>query len=253
MIVPIFAPLTIEFDRDRLRDELVKSNIFAEGKIATTSTLESVNQSRWKHPTQFNDPKFARHAETNYWTKQNDIEVLSSGNTATFKQVNVTYPNNERDLDWFGNGSSITNKKYRTPVWISHHHAWNFKEYIEIPYLREIIASLELEFVSMVRIIYMSSDSIGIIHKDSAPSVNKSYFDSGGVSITLNVCSGGANLYFVDSEGKEHVVDDKYTIWHFDDSAVHCTDVTTSDRIQVRIYGKKLNYASLMSPIGAIS
>lgn len=242
--IPLFAPLNYKFDQQKLLEEIEESGILNDLKVATTHKVEE--KGFWDNKVNFTDPKFDKLKQIPYWDGEGPGKKLVSHAINTFYQVNLTTPNkDENDLSdsWVGEHQAKT----KTPLWVALDHPWFFRTDCELPYLKSIVKSLGLEYASMIRIVYQKPPSIGLIHKDSGPKTNAAYYDNGGVTITLNVTGGGANLYFVDSAGKERKVDeDNLTAWHFDDSALHCTDEVTSERLQIRIYGKHKNYKDLM-------
>ena len=67
--------------------------------------------------------------------------------------------------------------------------------------------------------------------------MNKYYSDGNG-SITLNICSGGGNLWVLTDRGEKLIDESKYTQWHFNDANHHCVTKTNSIRVQLRIFGK---------------
>ena len=235
---PIFAPIEINFDQDRLRNEIVLSNILTKSKIATTQQVDGKNF--WDDQTHFKSPKFKKLKEVPLWNNQE----LTPHTINTFYQVNVTTFDQDDLTDvWRGEHKNKT----RIPLWIAEDYQWSYRSDYHLPYLESVINSIGLNYVSMVRIIVQDPPSIGLIHKDSGIKTNSTYYDSGGVNITLNVTTGGANLYFIDSDNVERHVDEDYTkAWHFNDGALHCTSEVTGQRIQIRIYGNHSNYKSIM-------
>jgi hypothetical protein len=235
---PIFAPIEINFDQAQLRDEIVLSNILTRSKIATTQQVDGKNF--WDDHTHFKTTKFKKLKEVPLW---NDKE-LTPHTIDTFHQVNVTTFDQDDLTDvWRGEHKTKT----RIPLWIAEDYQWSYRSDYHLPYLESVINSIGLNYVSMVRIIVQDPPSIGLIHKDSGIKTNSTYYDGGGVNITLNVTTGGANLYFIDSDNIERHVDEDYTkAWHFNDGALHCTSEVTAQRIQIRIYGNHSNYKSIM-------
>ena len=235
---PIFAPIEIDFDQDRLRDEIVLSNILTKSKIATTQQVDGKNF--WDDQKHFKDHIFEKQKEVPLW---NDKELTPS-TIDTFYQVNVT-TFDEDDLADVWRGEHKT--KTRIPLWIAEDYQWHYRSDYHLPYLESIVNSIGLNYVSMIRIIVQDPPSIGLIHKDSGIKTNSEYYDGGGINITLNVTTGGANLYFIDTDDNErHVDEDNIKAWHFNDGALHCTSEVSSQRIQIRIYGNHPNYKSIM-------
>lgn len=236
---PIFAPIDLNFDQNRLRDEIVSSNILTRSKIATTQKVDGKNF--WDDQIHFKGRKFKKLNGVPLW----DNKELTPHTIDTFYQVNVT-TFDENDLADVWRGEHKT--KTRIPLWIAEDYQWSYRSDYHLPYLESVINSIGLNYVSMVRIIVQDPPSIGLIHKDSGIKTNSTYYDNGGVNITLNVTSGGANLYFVDSDDRErHIDEGRIKAWHFNDGVLHCTSEVSSQRIQVRIYGNHSDYKSIMN------
>jgi hypothetical protein len=83
----------------------------------------------------------------------------------------------------------------------------------------------------------MTPPSIGQIHRDSHPIANYKYFKDGFASITFNVAHGGGVLNYIDKD-IQHSVDNNIKLFHFNDSALHGVTPITSERIQLRVWGK---------------
>jgi hypothetical protein len=239
---PIFAPITIKFDRERLKKEILNSKILDKGIIATSHSKDGKNF--WNNEINFQGDKFKKLKNVPLWSDESKKELIKK-DINTFYQVNLTKLDSDQINDvWEGKH----NDKTKTPLWIKYNHAWNFRSDVDLPYTKEIINSLELEYFSMIRIVYQLPPSIGLIHKDSGPVTNFNYYESGGVGITLNVSGGGANLYFLDKNENECCIDEENTnAWHFNDGQLHCTSEVFSERIQIRIYGKHSDYKKIMN------
>lgn len=241
---PTYAPINLKFDKTRLFDEIKQSGILSDIKVATTHSVEG--KSFWDNGVNFKSDKFLKQDRVPLWNGEGENKILNKQDINTFFQVNITTPDpTQNDLtdSWIGQH----NDKSKKPLWIVNNHPWTYRTDYNLSYLKSIVDRLSLEYVSMIRIVYQQPPSIGVIHRDSGPVTNSEYYNNGGVTITLNVSSGGANLYFIDSQGNEHTIDEANTpVWHFDDGKIHCTNEVTSDRIQIRIYGKHTDYQTLM-------
>jgi hypothetical protein len=64
------------------------------------------------------------------------------------------------------------------------------------------------------------------------------YYKQGGVTISLNACSGHAKLFF-DVNNEIYCADSSLPAWHFNDCVPHCVTKLTGSvaRMQVRIWG----------------
>jgi hypothetical protein len=239
---PIFAPINISFNKEQLYQEIINSKILDKGNIATSHLFNGKNY--WDNSTNFNDEKFKKLKNVPLWTNEDHVE-LSRHEINTFYQVNLTtFSEDNLKTVWEG---TFQNKN-KIPLWIKYDYQWRYRSDVQLPYLESVVDSLGLDYFSMIRIVYQRPPSIGLVHKDSGINTNTEYYNQGGVNITLNVSSGGANLFFLDKEGKERHIDEANTLaWHFNDSTIHCTSEVTLPRIQIRIYGKHSNYTSLMN------
>lgn len=239
---PTFSPIDIQFDKEKLKNEILKSKILDNGLLATTHQVDGENF--WNNKINFKDSKFKKLKNTPLWKDENKLELTKS-KINTFYQLPITSFDDKIMTDvWEGEHHN----KSKIPLWIKYNYQWSIKNNIKLPYLESIVGQLNLNFYSMIRIVYQIPPSIGIIHKDSGPKTNLEYYNQGGSTITLNVCSGGANLYFLDNDMKEHFIDEnRFCAWHFDDSKLHCTTEVSDIRIQIRIYGNHTNYRSLMN------
>lgn len=244
---PIFAPIKKSFDRERLKEEILNSKILDKGFIATSHLKDSKNF--WDNGINFKGQEFIKQTEVPLWSDETRKSLVKK-DINTFYQVNLTEFSEEAITDvWEGKHQDKT----KIPLWIKRDFSWRFRDDANLPYLKKVLDSLGLNYFSMIRIVYQLPPSIGLIHKDSGPKTNLEYYNKGGVGITLNVSSGGGNLYFVDSQYNENKVDeDSIHVWHFNDSALHCTNEIDSERIQIRIYGNHPNYQDLMDLTKAI-
>jgi hypothetical protein len=239
---PTFAPLSIDFDKEKLKKEIIDSKILDQGSIATSHSKNGKNY--WDNENNFQSEQFIKLKDVPLWADESKTEIIKK-NINTFYQVNLTTFDKDQIHDvWEGKH----NDKTKIPLWIKYNHSWKFRSDVELPYTNQVVDNLNLDYYSMIRIVYQIPPSIGLIHKDSGPNTNFNYYESGGVGITLNVSSGGANLYFLNKDGKECFVNEEnIKSWHFDDGQLHCTSEVFSERIQIRIYGKHHNYKSLMN------
>ncbi len=250
---PVFAPIDLDFNQEKLRTEIEQSGILQQSHVSTTSLKDG--KPTWDDGIHFQSQQFADLNQVPYWTEKNGQKVLTDHTMNTFFQVNATYlPELEgsQNLDEMWKYTESSGDK-KMPLWITYHQPWSFRTDFQLPYLREIVNQLGLDFVTVIRILTQVPPSIGLIHKDSGPKTNQEYYDKGGVSITLNVCSGGGNLFYINSGDEECTIDEgKYKAWHFDDGYLHCTNSVSSLRMQLRIYGQHRDYKDKMKLEAAV-
>lgn len=249
---PNFAPINITFDKQKLFDEIKNSGILTNIKVATTHAVDSSDRGFWDNGVNFTSEEFQKQRDVPLWEGEGEGRTLRPHKINTFFQVNMTTPNPEQnDLQDSWIGQHRTDNK--TPLWVAFNYPWTFRTDYSLPYLQSVVEMLGLEYASMIRLVYQTPPSIGVIHRDSGPKTNSAYYNNGGVTITLNVSSGGGNLYFIDNDGNERTIDeDNIPVWHFDDGRIHCTNEITSERMQIRIYGKHKYYKDLMDLSQAI-
>lgn len=255
--MPKYAPIRIEYDKSRLHKEIIESGIFQNGMIATSHIADGNNpldngidgNNPWDNGINFKSPKFKNQDKVPLWNNRDHNYIVERG-INTFKQVNVTShcEHNQIDEVWIHN----ERVQHKVSKWVQYHRPWSYRTDYDLPYLRSVVEQFNLEFVSMIRIIYQNPPSIGLIHVDNVKSINEWYYNNQGVTITLNVSSGGANLYFLQDDKEITIDESNISCWHFDDSVLHCTDEVSSERIQIRIYGKHNNYLNLMDLSHAI-
>lgn len=242
---PSYAPIDLDFDKLKLFYEIKQSGILRNKTLVTPHAVNG--RSAWDNGGNFKSKEFEKHAEVPLWIMESGTSVLKKKHINTFYGVNITTPySNQNVLDnmWIGDYSDKDKMK---PLWIVKDHPWQYRTDVDLPYLKSIVDQLSLEYVSAIRMVYQTPPSIGVIHRDSGPKLNAEYYKNGGVSITLNVASGGANLYFIDNQGNERTIDESnISVWHFDDAKIHCTNEINSERMQLRIYGKHRSYTDLM-------
>lgn len=250
---PVFAPIKLDFDQQRLRAEIVSSGILVHSHVSTTTLVGG--RPRWDDGVHFKSERFKDHSKVPYWQSNGPNKKLTEAQLGTFLQVNATYceaAGAAQNYPEMWQEAPYTNG-VRYPLWLIYDQPWQFRTDFSLPYLQEIVVGLGLEYVSTIRILTQTPPSIGLVHKDSGPNTNLDYYSKGGVSITLNVASGGAHLYFLNSKNEECFIDEAHhKAWHFNDGFLHCTDSTSSLRMQIRIYGRHRNYLAEMDRVRAI-
>jgi hypothetical protein len=177
-------------------------------------------------------------------------ELLS--NNVFEKSMVATTDYNEKGLSrWDPNGDIFPEAIFKKNKQIHHYiqengerklvkGEYNTFQMLNIPYTKNIIKSLPIEYPLTVRCILQDPPSIGVVHKDNGPITNKDFFDTGFGSITLNIDDGGSNLWVQSYKtNKRFKIDEsKYKAWHFDDACIHCTTEVISRRIQLRVFAK---------------
>ena len=230
-MIPVFAPLKqqINFSQHQIAEELLHNEIDKHSVLATT-TFED-GQSRWKGVMSFEDEKFSKTKDVIHYEDKSDTHRSIIRGMDTFWMTNLTYHDERSRYESWDYHRTI-------PLWVEHQQPWIWRDDLQIPYTKSIIEMLPFEHVTTVRCIIQTPPSIGVIHADSGKKMNQKYYADGNGSITLNILSGGANLYVETDTGEKMIDESKWKVWHFDDSHPHCTTETKTKRIQLRVFGK---------------
>ncbi len=243
--IPTFAPLKVQgaYDQVIIKNELLSNNIFEHSIVATT--VYQNGKSMWQPDGVFADNRFNKVNEIpHYDVDSSGNRTLVNGKYNTFQTVNLTVRDDYSKQESWEGTNTVENGKVtngdRVPLWIKYKHPWKFRDDLKLPYTYKVLSSLPFEYIQTVRCVMQQPPSIGVVHADSGPTLNKQYFDDGFASITLNIDAGQGHLwFFTESDKQEHSLDEsKWDSWHFDDSCRHCTTEIYSPRIQLRAFGK---------------
>lgn len=239
-MIPVWAPLYFQpFDSEAIRNEIIVANLLERSEQKTTLY---VNGQSYHSKGSFKDERFADLNKAPHYVLNGDKWDYVSSDIGTFKTYHLTHVPDDpttKTETWY----RCDGKK--RPIWHKYKFPWEWQE--NLPYIRSVVEALPFDYVQMVRLVVQTPPSIGIVHRDADYDHNQEYYKDGFATITMNICSGGANLYFVE-DGVEKCIDEtKYQYWHFDDSIPHCTTNCTSERIQIRIFGKMSSYKRLLN------
>ena len=178
----------------------------------------------------FEDDKFSKTKDVIHYEDNGNSKEIVKG-MDTFWMTNLTYHDERSRYESWDYQRTI-------PLWVEHQYPWKWRDDLHLPYTEAVIDMLPFEYVTTVRCIIQNAPSIGVIHADSGKKMNQQYYADGNGSITINVLSGGANLYVETDTGEKMIDETKWKLWHFDASNPHCTTETTGKRIQLRVFGK---------------
>ena len=121
--------------------------------------------------------------------------------------------------------------------YIRHHYKWDWRDDLHIPIIQHTVLKLPFEYIQRVRIIAIwEGDHIGMVHRDSEPSLNHGWRESGHGVINLNILNGGAVLKLEISPGNVIDIDDD--CFTFNESLWHGTSRGNSTRIQINVTGR---------------
>ena len=109
---------------------------------------------------------------------------------------------------------------------------WDWREDIAVPYIRQLVESLQFVRLHTVRVFWLNAGSIGMVHNDDP---TQTYYKDKGFSLTLNLKSGGSPLVFLNGDQRHDVHPGKCFI--FKDDCWHGVPQVSSTRMQIRING----------------
>lgn len=241
---PIYAPLSSEFDYDKdkivseLR-ELIKDGEqertlpFENGKSIydQSGLLKIANQEDLENTTKYTLDK-----------QGNRIPV--AGKFRTYHVFNLTYLPEEPDsyIDIYRNDDPE-----KQIFWHTYKKPFTWRDSLQGTETKRYVEQFPWEYIQGVRVIHMSPPSIGQIHRDSHPISNYKYFRDGFASITFNLEPGGGVLNYLDKDNQQQSIDNNVKIFHFNDSVPHGVTPITTDRYQLRVWGKlSVPYTNLL-------
>lgn len=220
-----FIPLDINFDQKQIYDDLMSMDVFDKSLLATV--IYTDGRSKYDK-----DGHFETYNDVVHY---NEEKKLIKGKFNTFQNYNFTHIPGIVETE---TESFVDTDNGRKPIWQVYNCPWVWKN--DTPNsIKEVVESLNLKYVSCVRLVGQTPPSKGIVHVDASYKDNLKYFKNNGVAITLNVSDGGGHLKYRIKDKLYEVDESKYKSWHFDDSMPHCTSEITSPRIQIRIFGKR--------------
>lgn len=204
-----FAPVNLNYDRDRLYQEITSLRKHFKAIPA---------HKRWARP---HDKIFVgTQEEIDQVTVVDDHRQMITKKLPSWVGISITHL---PDDAW----SKVGNNAIRN----SSTRAWEWRDDLSSPYLREIAESLEFEELHSVRVMILPANSIGLVHIDSAGD----YYEN-NVSLTLNVKNGGSPIIFLEND-KTYTAENE-TAFLFRDDCYHGVPRVKENRVQVRINGR---------------
>lgn len=110
---------------------------------------------------------------------------------------------------------------------------WVWREDIDLPYIREVVAQLPFEFVQLTRLIVTPAGGFCPVHQDE--SRKDPYYDLGFGKINFNIKSGNQPLQ-IRADDKAYYGD--ADTFYVNSAFPHGVDVTTEKRVQIQVCGK---------------
>lgn len=171
---------------------------------------------------------------TKYYVNEQGQRVKVEGKMKTYHVFNLTYlPEEPESLIDIYRQDDPEKKIF----WHTYRQPFTWRTELENTYIKKCVEQFPWAYIQGVRLVYMTPPSIGQVHRDSHPRSNLRYFKDGFASITLNIDHGGGVLKYI-FNGKEYSVDNNVKIFHFNDSVPHGVTPITSNRYQLRMWGK---------------
>jgi hypothetical protein len=239
---PIFAPLknSLLTVPGRLRETAAALRINAVEDLVTYDSQRSVHDK---------DGLLSRKAGLDAVSVSHKTAEGQKipGLHSSYHSLNLTYDSNCEDSKYnqFYRDSSGALKAFvfkKDAKWI-----WR-EDLNESSEIMKFAESLDFLEATLVRIIYLTPPAAGGVHIDTHPRSMKEYYESGYASLTFNLKSAGASLYFSNGDSAFQIPN-TLSAWHFDPSAPHCVGPVDQERIQLRVFGKLKNcqYADLLN------
>lgn len=204
-----FAELDFNYDREKLEKEI----------LSIRSVFEQMPASMlWARPHK--DINVGTHKEILTVTVIDPEDNIIHRELPSWEGLSLTYiPGQPKSV--------LGGNRYRN----THNGSWSWRDDVEVPYLKELVESLQFEELHSVRIMVLPAGSIGLVHVDSTDTY---YLNN--ISVTLNVNSGGSPIIFKRGESTYSV--EEPGAFLFQDNCPHGVPRVYQDRVQVRINGR---------------
>lgn len=204
-----FAAVNIEYDQHKLASEALSLRKFYKAIPA---------HKKWArlHPKIF----VGTEKEINEVTVVDDDHLMINRKLPSWYGLSLTHIPGEK---WSDLGSNNVRNDST--------EAWVWRSDVDAPYLRELVESLEFDQLHSVRVMLLPTNSIGLVHMDSAGNYYKEH-----VSLTLNVNSGGSPIIFLEKDRTYSIESDRAFL--FRDDCYHGVPRVRDTRIQIRINGR---------------
>lgn len=227
MSLPVYAPSTIQFDAQLLKDEISEHLLDQVLVNAIPTNPESLYSPSFEIAG-LADIRDTTHAIWNPTTGERQY-VKKAINS--YETINLTYLPNIKESGYRNsfveNGKQIFFREYDPK-------SWRWREDLKTPYIRQVVEQLGFSQVTQVTCIIMRPPAIGLVHRDIYS--NKNFYKNGFGSLSIIVTSGGAHLV-IDVNGQRVPVKADGSIYHFDDSFMHGLTRTQDVRYAYRIFG----------------
>jgi hypothetical protein len=210
---PVYCPLAVDFDRERLDVELM-ALVPAFHSLGTKST--NLERYSW---LALDDAGL--NARVEHYVLDG-APVFVPGDVSSWWGLSLTHVPGMAQTDA---GSNRLRRK--------HDGNWAWKPGMDIPYTRELLGGLPFTRLDTVRVLSLAPGGFGPAHADCG---DDSPWEVDGIaSITFMVRDGGVPMRFADPEGRLHDVNDP--AFFFKDCAPHGVPQTRDRRLLLRVNG----------------
>ena len=252
MKLPQYAPLSVDYDQTALLEEINEAcTPYLQNTALFRRPARKYHEEGKQHGLVVCSDDELEHLTLHYLNEHGE-RCEAKGDFNSWQTMNLTYRADDEDTKWI-NHRKIGDAQ-PTPLRELYEGEWIWREEIaeHIPVLKEIINSLQFEYLNQVRLLIMHPPSFAGLHIDSY--VDTDFFDRGFTAITLNIASGGGDLVFLDGESHPAKADSNLKAWHFADNCIHGVTKCHLLRMQLRVVGKTTleKYQSLMDMDKAI-
>jgi hypothetical protein len=213
---PVYCPLEVAFDAERLSTELL-ALLPSFGNMPTKRT--NLDPSRW-----FRLGEDSLYANVEHYTLAGPdaAPVFVAGAVPGWRGIGL------RHVPQVPETAGASNYYRR-----KHDGAWAWRSDLEIPYTRELLASLPFTRLDTVRVLSLPAGGFGPAHADCRD--DTPWEVDGIASISFLLRDGGVPMRFRATDGVLRDVNDP--VFFFKDCAPHGVPQTVSRRLLLRING----------------
>jgi hypothetical protein len=205
-----FAELDFSYDKEALKNEIFSLEQYAQ-PIPSIPTA---------HKPRLNNAHLMTDAD---WKKHEDDIKLHKVLLMKWHRMGLAYLP--------GNTNTIFNRPHQRAHKMD--QEWLLRDDLQMPYIRQVIASLPIKQLHTVVMFTTKSKGMGLMHWDDVGN----YYEKGGVGITLNVDDGNTPMRFREDlrlGTHETAIPDVRT-YLFRDDCWHHIPPTVGRRVQLRI------------------
>lgn len=225
----IYKAIDFTYDKERMRCEVesVPSSLFTKTIFPWKS--ETFNPSafgNWMVGTQVMNENVSR------WYMEGEKRVDIHGPIETPYTFSASWVPEEpvsRDYVFRYDEKSGKIDKLHT----LYQKPWVWREDVDLPYIREVVAKLPFEFVQLTRLIVTAAGGFCPVHQDE--SRKDPYYDLGFGKINFNICSGGQPLE-IRADGRFFYGD--ADTFYVNSAFPHAVSPTMEKRVQIQVCGK---------------